>query len=534
MISFGLKNLRRLVSVPPVEIKPITILVGRNSSGKSSFLRALPLLRQSLMTQISSPVLWYGDFVDFGSFQGSVTDNNVDNVIGLTFGVDELLVPDIRGPYYHPPRPGKTYSAELEVSIGLVKDSPTTVATNEKTQIASLCLRVVNEEIDFLVQLNNQNEISSLLMNGHSVLEFFSEFQLTLSQGTVFPEIVMRPRDPVPTRFYAEDYFQLSSAMGKMLSPYLHGRIKRGTLDRYAGALLSLPNFTKETLQSLSNEIQAAQSFKSLLADVASSDMRHLYEKLLRIYRANRFIPIFNRLCVHLRDTISSTLYIGPARAPSERYYRHQDLSVSEIDSDGTNFPMFLSSLNTSQLAELSNWVEALFKYRIEIKASAGHLSINLTEGEYSTNIVDTGYGVSQILPVLGQIWWAANRPRLPPEIRRLRRRERTSILAIEQPELHLHPAHQALLADAIAAQSQKQETTSPLHFMVETHSETLVNRLGELISERKLDPETVQILIFEPDDSDARITRVGVARFGAEGELIDWPYGFFQAPARR
>lgn len=68
---------------------------------------------------------------------------------------------------------------------------------------------------------------------------------------------------------------------------------------------------------------------------------------------------------------------------------------------------------------------------------------------------------------------------------------------------------------------------------MVETHSETLVNRLGELIAEKKLDPAAVQILIFEPNDGDARVTNVGVARFGAEGELIDWPYGFFQAPAR-
>ena len=38
-MKFGIKNLRRLRNVPPIELKPITLLVGRNSSGKSSFLR---------------------------------------------------------------------------------------------------------------------------------------------------------------------------------------------------------------------------------------------------------------------------------------------------------------------------------------------------------------------------------------------------------------------------------------------------------------------------------------------------------------
>jgi hypothetical protein len=39
-------------------------------------------------------------------------------------------------------------------------------------------------------------------------------------------------------------------------------------------------------------------------------------------------------------------------------------------------------------------------------------MSITLTSHGLTSNIVDTGYGVSQILPVLGQIWWARNRTR--------------------------------------------------------------------------------------------------------------------------
>lgn len=54
-LSYSVKNLRRLTSTPPIEIRPITILLGRNSVGKSTFLRSFPLLRQSVETKSSAP-----------------------------------------------------------------------------------------------------------------------------------------------------------------------------------------------------------------------------------------------------------------------------------------------------------------------------------------------------------------------------------------------------------------------------------------------------------------------------------------------
>lgn len=91
MFKFGIKNLRRLQNIEPIELKPITILVGRNSSGKSTFLRSFPLIRQSLMTRISSPVLWYGDLVDFGSYLTSVSDNKDTTNISFVFFSENMI-----------------------------------------------------------------------------------------------------------------------------------------------------------------------------------------------------------------------------------------------------------------------------------------------------------------------------------------------------------------------------------------------------------------------------------------------------------
>jgi predicted ATPase len=46
MDSIRIQNLRCLSDTGFIQIKPITVLLGQNSSGKSTFLRVLPLLKQ--------------------------------------------------------------------------------------------------------------------------------------------------------------------------------------------------------------------------------------------------------------------------------------------------------------------------------------------------------------------------------------------------------------------------------------------------------------------------------------------------------
>ncbi|MGO9432216.1 AAA family ATPase [Rhodoblastus sp.] len=154
-------------------------------------------------------------------------------------------------------------------------------------------------------------------------------------------------------------------------------------------------------------------------------------------------------------------------------------------------------------------------------------MRVNITEGDMPSNLVDVGYGVSQILPVLAQIWWARERKDPRPT-----RNLVPAMLAIEQPELHLHPAHQALLADAIVGEARSKPSDTnrkDVNFLVETHSETFINRLGELVAKNKIRPEDINIVLFEPDTTGERITTTSIATFESDGSLRDWPYGFFQ-----
>jgi len=109
-------------------------------------------------------------------------------------------------------------------------------------------------------------------------------------------------------------------------------------------------------------------------------------------------------------------------------------------------------------------------------------------------------------------------------------------MLAIEQPELHLHPAHQAKLADVLVAAvgNHGQGSGRPeTRLIVETHSEALIQRLGELVEEGKLEASSVQVVVVSSLDDLESPTEVSVSQFDYNGGLRDWPYGFFSYSER-
>ena len=262
---------------------------------------------------------------------------------------------------------------------------------------------------------------------------------------------------------------------------------------------------------------------------------------MFSIHRLSRVLKVLEVVEEQLTEYFLNVGYLEPVRAASERFYRRQELAVSEIAPNGKNFPMFLASLNESELARFSSWVEELFGYGVGLHTDGGHISMLLRSGKRSVNVTDTGYGVSQILPVLGIIWWAQNiRPfssaslRSPRELRRRRAAVRT--LAIEQPELHLHPAHQAKLADvfvSVIGRGREGLSNPGTRLVVETHSEALIERLGELIEEGRVDPEAIQIVIFSAKEDLDSPTEVSLSGFDDTGALSNWPFGFFNYSKR-
>ena len=118
-------------------------------------------------------------------------------------------------------------------------------------------------------------------------------------------------------------------------------------------------------------------------------------------------------------------------------------------------------------------------------------------------NLVDVGYGVSQSLPVLVDVMGE----------------QRTAFL-LQQPEVHLHPRGQAELASFFIKSWKRKKN----RFLIETHSDHIVDRVRISIRQGILKPNEVSILYFEPQRNSVKIHNMRVDK---RGNLLDAPESY-------
>lgn len=130
-------------------------------------------------------------------------------------------------------------------------------------------------------------------------------------------------------------------------------------------------------------------------------------------------------------------------------------------------------------------------------------------------NLIDVGYGVSQVLPVITE----------------LLEKDAPPMFLLQQPEVHLHPSAQAALGSLFC-----QVASSERQLIVETHGDYLLDRVRMDVRDgvSDLKPDDVSILFFERDDLDVRIHSLG---FDEEGNVLNAPTTyrkFFMEETRR
>lgn len=521
MQTLRLRNVRSLRDTGTLTIKPITLLLGQNSSGKSTFLRTLPLLKQSFATRSSAPVLWYGDLVDFGSASEVKSTFSGSDAIYVEIGLssEDLIIE----------RYGSTQaSIRPDISFGNVKIGIELDEIERKTQLKSVSIRFDEDKAKFSVDVSGS--ISAVEVNGVDYSRFFPSDKFFLTMTDLVPQLMERTDTPA-----AEGaIFRLRRASApvgreirKFYRQFLHGNMSDGTVTKIANSIGYASG--EKFLSSLKSKDIYYQSW----IDFVSMMGKKYYSDELNKLRALHLLAIIPETFSSLHRTLfydlGAVAYVGPSRATGERYYRFQELAVDKIDPSGRNLPMFLNSLSSMQLNNFSEWLTEYIGYRVTLERSTGHIQIRLKEcnSENYYNIADMGYGFSQILPIMAQIWLHQTGPK--PS-------RNKPIVAIEQPELHLHPAYQARIADALAgaiqASSQVSNNKDGLKLVVETHSETLINRLGEKIYNGELSRDDVVIYIFDKPPNEPETT-VRTVEYDETGILLNWPYGFFSSSAQ-
>ena len=118
---------------------------------------------------------------------------------------------------------------------------------------------------------------------------------------------------------------------------------------------------------------------------------------------------------------------------------------------------------------------------------------------------VNVGFGLTQVLPIVIAAMSAI----------------KNDILLIENPEVHLHPAGQALMGQFLADVAH-----AGVQVIVETHSDHILNGIRRSVKAGRLEPSQLAIHFFRPRSSEhAQVTS---PQMNVDGNIDNWPDGFF------
>lgn len=233
--------------------------------------------------------------------------------------------------------------------------------------------------------------------------------------------------------------------------------------------------------------------------------------------------PDVQDLSLRIRQEVSKIAYLGPLRERPERSYMWSGVEPGDLGKSGEKaVHALLASDNMKTEApdgedggaewlvhRVSEWLTRLGvadRLVLERQGRSRHYELHIVKGSQTANIMDVGFGISQVLPMLVLAYFVP----------------RGTTIVAEQPELHLHPRAQGALAELMVEVAKSRG----VQFLVETHSEHLFRRLQTAIAEERAAPEDCRLYFVDRDeDGQTQLTTLEVDAFG---RVDNWPKDFF------
>jgi predicted ATPase len=407
LTQLQLKNFKAWNDTGLICLKPVTMLLGTNSSGKSTLIQSLLLLRQTIQSPDRTIHLNLGgdevnDFFNFGDFNSVLKQGAKPRQFELMF--------EFKRPRNSSERvlSGGFHATYVQTSSGAVEVQSMRLWKTDETPVEVQAIR-------------RERGAYSLIMNGES-----------------------QPR----------------------------GKSR---------------DFTPERSIALS-----ANAIACLEADGA----------------------IVEDLSLAVRRELENIVYLGPLRRKPERDYVWNKSKPGEVGSDGHKaIDVLLASAllkgNGNEVAEnVSFWLKKMkVADKLEVRqiGRSTRYEVVVHRDGVIANLRDVGIGVSQVLPVLTIAFFAPM----------------GSTIILEEPEIHLHPLAQSVLAELFVEVSKKRN----VQFIVETHSEHLFRRMQTLVAKRKTSVDDCAMYFVEKSRGSAKIRELSLDTYG---RVSNWPESFF------
>lgn len=342
---------------------------------------------------------------------------------------------------------------------------------------------------------------------------------------------ILKIKDPISGQFFSgnelgfESEVELSDSTKHLLQV---GRFKYRLLNEDDQALAVELSRKPEKREYLASSEQYVLVRKKMRA-WALRDVVRFYgfpDEAVAYYQNAEFVQELN---LEHEKLFSSIYYLGPLRTKAERFYTWGGITPESVGFAGENTVAAILAARDRKIS---------LGYRRQAKSLEEIIALKLAEmgliEEFKVNQIsqqrqeyevkvqtkgsidwvdlpDVGFGISQVLPVLVQCFYAPS----------------GSIIIMEQPEIHLHPNAQSALADVMidVINSRENGEDRNIQLVIETHSEHFLRRLQRRIAENTDLQQKVSAYFANIAETPATLEALQIDIFG---NIRNWPENFF------
>lgn len=421
--NLRIQNFKALKDTTELRFKPLTLLIGPNSSGKSSILQSLLMLRQTVVSSDTKTALILDDYVRLGSFRNIVWNHDGKNVINLRIGSEDTF---------------------WELSFSVLRTGRTA---------GSIYLK----RLDFT--------------------------------GSI----------PVLPKYYGKEPITFSISKEPKKKSY---RLTLSIPCELTVGSLSVGRFDK-FIASYPFRRKLQKEIESHLARRAKGEKKYQRVQLImgQIMYATDFLSFLLKQISH----------VGPLREEPQPLYASTGALPKEVGKRGQwAITTYLQAPKTER-QQIDEWLKRLgMVSQFKVKQLGRHLRfyearVQDSHTGVASTILDVGFGLSQILPLVVQSVCMG----------------KDELLLIEQPEIHLHPKAQAEMGSFFVDQALRKK-----RFIIETHSELLLSRICTHIAEKRIRLQDVAVYYFDPTSEGTKVLTINI---NEKGEYENFPEGFFE-----
>lgn len=513
LTGFSVDNFRVFGKETKFNVAPITMLTGTNSSGKSSFTKALHLLHLSYKKNGLRKLDLMDSNLKIGGYESIINTFRKCNEISFSLEVEtkNILSKHLRKYKIHLIY-NNNYLKSLKVfdEIELLLEREFDISTYGEVVVKKSYIKLPDKII-------NKKALSDLF-NGLPEKDFklicdsvFHFLQNNLASHTFKdPYEHLNSFDATGEDFLSEQYYKIIEGLkyiGEIHSEHIQGYDAETSteIDYWCDHIYSANPKLKEILPTFILEITDNSIQEQYLHNYLSlkqiDDTELLPTDLLK--------NIFERLI--FIDGVRATQEIVYTKENSPGFYDILENFTDSLHPDWKFIEKWV--VEKFKLIKVDNGSKFDDIFKIRQIPGYGYI-LQVFKGNTNIGLAGLGYGVSQLLPIILKVSLNSH-----------------AIFVIEEPESNLHPALQSTLASFFVETVKRSDGFSqPRQYIIETHSEYIIRKLQYLTATGDITTDDSQLYYFNDHDTLSPLEdQVKSININKNGSLTDgFGSGFF------